>query len=131
MINRNASNWVDRGQPAGPELERVLAYHLGLDLTDPSLHEYAVTVLGMVDADASEKQMSSYIGYLEEQLGRPRSSGPVRRLLAIALWHIGKAANTRDRAMRMFREGVPDATSKTEHLSEWLAERILPPDDPK
>lgn len=46
----------------------------------------------MVAADASEVQVASYLGYLEDQLGRPRSPARARRLEAIAIWHIAKSA---------------------------------------
>jgi hypothetical protein len=128
MISANASNWVDRGEPAEPKIAAALRHFLGFNVAmdDASLLDEARTLLGMVAADASEIQVASYLGYLEDQVGRPRSEARTRRLEAIAIWHIGKAALTRDRALS-FVEGRPtDATVDHERLSQWLAARIAP-----
>jgi len=55
IISRHASNWVDRGEPANATLRRVLAHFFErFDPADePLLEEHAVTVLGMVAADAT------------------------------------------------------------------------------
>ncbi len=127
MISPNASNWVNRGEPAERKLTRVVRHFRGFDaaVSDGQLQEYASVLEGMVAADASEVQVASYLGYLEDQLGRSRSPSRHRRLVAIALWHIAKVALMREEALRLLREGVPEATSDQVSLSEWLAERIL------
>ncbi len=127
MISPNASNWVNRGEPAGRKLAKVLRHFLDFNaaIEEVQLHEYARVLEGMVAADASEVQVASYLGYIEDQLGLSRSPARHRRLVAIAVWHIAKAALMRDEALRLLREGVPGATSEQVSLSEWLAERIL------
>lgn len=118
--NPRASNWLDRGEPAGPKLARTVHHFLGRDLPLPEeqLQSYATVVLGMVAADASEVQVASYLGHLEEQLDRPRSPARHRRLVAVALWHIAKAALLRDGTSAKPPEEQPP-------LSDWLRERIL------
>jgi hypothetical protein len=100
------SNWVDRGEPAEPHLVRVLAFFLEREPAAHAtwLHQQAVIVRGMVDANASEVQVASFVGYLEELLGRPISPAPTRRGVAIALWHIAKAGLTRDRLLSDSRD---------------------------
>ena len=131
MILENASNWVDRGEPAQPKLAKALRHFFGFHapVEDVKLQEYAEILLSMVDADASEVQMAAYLGHLEDQIGKPRSSARYRRLEAIALWHIAKAALTRDRALRLLRGEPSDATAEHVRLSEWLAQRILRAED--
>lgn len=67
MISSKASNWVDRGEPPEPTLARVLASYLELDLATNTtqLQEYAGTVRGMAEADATEVQISGYLRTLE------------------------------------------------------------------
>jgi hypothetical protein len=127
MIYEKASNWVDRGEPSEPKIAKTLRHFLGFDVPvdDAQLQEYTHTVVSMVAADASEVQVASYLGYLEDQHGRPRSSARHRRLEAIAIWHIAKAALTRDRAMRLLNGEVSDANAENQRLSEWLRKRIL------
>jgi len=127
MIVENASNWVDRGESAEPKIARTLRHFLGFDapVEDAQLQDHATTLVSMVAADASEVQVASYLGYLEDQIGRPRSAARARRLEAIAIWHIAKAALTRDRALRLLSGEAQDATAEHERLSDWLAQRIL------
>lgn len=127
MISDRASNWVDRGEPAEPKIAKGLRHFFGFDVQvdDAVLLEHAVTVVGMVAADASEVQVAAYLGYLEDGLGLERSTARHRRLVAVALWHVAKAALTRDRALRLLGGEAHDATANHERLSDWLAERIL------
>lgn len=109
-------------------MRRVLAHflHYPPDSGEALLDEGVATILGMVDADASEVLVAGYIGTLEERVGRERSAGAERRLVAIALWHIGKAARVREAAMRALLDAhraPPPPTAGP--LSEWLAERLL------
>ena len=126
MLHPKASNWVDRGEPAEVHLARVLAHFLERDPVRDAdwLHSQAVTLLAMVAADGSEIQVAKYVGHLETELGRSLSPGSTRRLVAIALWHIGKAALVRDRALRLLEERGPAAATPVP-LSEWLRERLL------
>lgn len=127
MILEKTSNWVDRGESSGPKITKTLRHFFGFDVPveDAQLEEYTHTLVSMVAADASEVQVASYLGYLEDQHGRPRSSARHRRLEAVAIWHIAKAALVRDHALRLLRGEVHDATADHERLSDWLRERIL------
>ena len=127
MISSKASNWVDRGEPAEPKIAKALRHFFGFDVRveDGTLLEYAGILVGMVAADASEVQVAAYLGHLEDGLGLERSSARHRRLEAVAVWHVAKAALTRDRALRLLAGEAPDASAGHERLSDWLAERIL------
>ena len=94
---QKASNWIDRGEGLEGKLCRVLGAQCQRDPNDPDLEYWASTIRGMVEADASEVQVSNYLGTLPhtEEL-----SAPSRRILAIALWHIAKSGLVRDDAAR-------------------------------
>lgn len=126
MIHPGASNWVDRGEPAARKLAKVLRNFLGFDApaSDDALRGYAAVLEGMVAADASEVQVADYLGSLEDENGIPRSTARHRRLVAIAVWHVAKAASARDELARVLRDGAPQATADRVPLSEWLAERL-------
>jgi hypothetical protein len=103
MISPNASNWVDRGQAPEPELTRVLAFYLG---KDPAVHGvhlrgHVTAIRGMVEASASEFDLMGYLRSIEEQEGLDPGPVPPRRSIAVALWHIAKCAEVRDRAQRL------------------------------
>jgi hypothetical protein len=131
MISARASNWVDRGESPEPKITSALRHFLGFDVAvdDAHLLKEARTLIAMVAADASEIQLASYLGYIEAQLGRARSDARTRRLEAIAIWHIAKAALTRDHALRLLDGQPADATVDHERLSDWLAARIAPDAD--
>ena len=126
MISSNASNRVERAEPAGPKIAKALRHFLGFAAggDDAERLERARVLVSMVAADASEVQVAAYLGYLEDQQGRPPSSATHRRLEAIAIRHIAKAAPTRDRALRLLGAHPPEGTVDHERLSVWLAERI-------
>lgn len=96
MTSPRASNWVDRGLPAERKLARCLGVYLGLGPADEeaALQTHAVTLLYMVAADASEVQVASYLRSVEQQFAAEIPVGALRRPIAIALWHIAKAALT-------------------------------------
>ncbi len=128
MINSSASNWVDRGEPPEPTLSRVLSSYLELEpiAHQATLGEYARIVRGMAEADATEVQIAGYLRTLERQHLAAEHPARHRRGVAIALWHIAKAAEVRDRAQRLIAEyaaAIP-AGSKVP-LSAWLSERLL------
>jgi hypothetical protein len=128
MINSRASNWVDRGESPEPTLVRVLASYLALDpaKNDAQLREYAATVRGMAEADATEVQIAGYLRSLEARHLSDEHPARQRRGVAIALWHITKAAEVRDRALRLLAEyaaAVPPGERVP--LSKWLSERLL------
>lgn len=124
VIHPNAGNWVDRGDPPGPVLARTLQHVLGRGhtLDDEALLRHAGIILDMVDADVSEVQVMGYLGDIQDEIGIPRSPGHERRLAAVSLWHIAKAALVRDRALRLLESAPPPEQPR---LSEWLKERIL------
>ena len=128
MGGKRRQNWVDRGEGPEPTMRRVLAHflHYAPDAEAALLDEAVVTILGMVDADASEVLVSGYLGTLEDRVGRERSPGAARRLVAIAVWHIGKVARVREAAIRALvdaHRAPPPPPSVS--LSDWLAERLL------
>ena len=102
MITPNASNWVYRGESPDPTLSRVLSSYLHLDPTSAvaQLQEYTNAVRGMAEADATEVQIAGYLRLLEEKHEREHPASH-RRGVAIALWHIAKCAEVRDRALRL------------------------------
>jgi hypothetical protein len=99
-MSRRQLNWVDRLEPPEPEIARVLRRFLKLDAAREADTEagYAHAVVQMVRARASEGDVANYLAYLEEQRGHPVTPPPMRRYVAIAIWHIAKAALVRDGA---------------------------------
>src|SRR3954470_19681131 len=132
MINTKASNWVDRGESPEPTLMRVFASYLELEPSPNAgrLQEYAAAVRGMAEADATEVNIAGYLRLLETTHLAAEHSARHRRAAAIALWHIAKAAEVRDRAVRLVTEHGAAPNSAKVPLSTWLAER-LPRDDPR
>ena len=63
ITSRKASNWVDRGEPPGPTLRRILAalFRRDVDTDARWLGEHAEVVLGMVAADATEVHVAGYL----------------------------------------------------------------------
>jgi hypothetical protein len=106
LIDRGAGNWVDRGQPPEPELSRVLAYYIGRDLSSSGteLRAHVEAIRGMVEADSTEVHLVGYLKEIERQFGI--TDDPARRRgCAIALWHIAKCAEVRERAHRLMEFG--------------------------
>jgi len=126
MTNPNASNWIDRGLPAERKLARCLAAYLGREVagSEAALAPQAATLAAMVAADASEIQVASYLWSLEQEFGVEIPEGPLRRTMAIAIWHIAKAAQTRDRLLSRADNPPLPATSTQVPLSQWLHERL-------
>lgn len=127
MIDAKASNWVDRGDPPEPKLARALHHVIGRDhpVDQEVLLGHAAIILGMVEADASEVQVAAYLGDVQEELGLERTAARARRLAAIALWHMGKAALVRDRAIRVVAAVRESAATGHPRLSDWLKERLM------
>ena len=132
MINTKASNWVDRGESPEPTLTRVLASYLELEPSANAvrLQEYAGAVRGMAEADATEVNIAGYLRSLESIHLTAEHPARHRRGAAIALWHIAKAAEVRDRALRLVAEHEASPGAAHVPLSTWLAERLLR-DDPR
>ena len=99
-MSRRQLNWVDRLEPPEPEVARVLRRFLVLDAEQDADTEAAYTqsVVQMVRARASEGDVANYLAYLQEQRGQPVTPPPMRRYVAIALWHIAKVALVREAA---------------------------------
>lgn len=100
-MNPKASNWVFRGEPPEPTMVRVLASYLHADseAAAADLLSYAGTIRGMAEADSTEIDIAAYLTTLEERYFQERPARH-RRAVAIALWHIAKCAEVRDRALR-------------------------------
>jgi hypothetical protein len=126
MTNPQASNWVDRGLPPERKLARCLAAYLGQEVagSEVALAQQANTLAAMVAADASEVQVASYLRSLELELGVTIPEGALRRTMAIAIWHIAKAAQTRDRLLSRAENPPGPPTSTQVPLSEWLSDRL-------
>jgi hypothetical protein len=131
IISRKASNWVDRGEPSIPVLTRVLAHFFErFDEADqPWLREHAETIVGMVAADATEVHIAGYLRSVVRSTGSPAREPLGARPAAISLWHIAKAALVRDFAERVLRGEIPPNIPNDERLSDWLAQRLLTPEE--
>ena len=86
----------------------MLAHYLGcpevVDAVDRAwLREAVQDIAGMVQADASEVQVAAYVRQLARSRGRSPEEIRGARLVAVALWHVAKAADERDRAVRALR----------------------------
>ena len=130
MTSKQASNWVDRGAPAVPEIARTLRFFYDRHDPDdaPRLQDAAQMLFGMVAADASEVQIAGYLKHLAREFAVPFP--PHARLASVAVWHTAKAALVRDAAARrMTSEGPRPSPAPLPPLSVWLAERLLSPDE--
>jgi hypothetical protein len=104
MSRKNASNWVDRFEPIEPTLSRILGRPLGVDAGDPRLVEHALTIRGLVEADATEVHVAAYVRRLFPSFDLPEPDASTSRTLGIALWHVAKVGLVRDRAERRAAE---------------------------
>lgn len=131
IVYKHASNWVDRGESAIPTLSRVLAHFF--ERFDPSdnewLEEHARIVDGMVAADSTDIHVASYLRSVVRDVGFPARQPLGARSVAIALWHIAKAAQVRDFAERVLRGDVPVNAPTPERLSEWMPSKLLSPEE--
>jgi hypothetical protein len=131
LIYKGASNWVDRGESAQYTLRRILSHFFKrYDPADePWLDEQGTIIYGMVDADATEIQIAGYLRLVVKEIGWPNRHPLGARPVAIALWHISKAALVRDFAERVLRGEIPVNEPTPEKLANWLAERLLSPEE--
>lgn len=129
IINRKASNWVDRGEPPHPAIERVLGRLLDRNPETDStwFREQSETIVGMVAADATEVHVAGFLRTLFTEASPPRDATTIRAA-AISVWHIAKAALVRDFAERVLRGEVPVNEPTPDSLSHWLATRLLTPE---
>ena len=100
MSRRDLGNWVDRGQPPEPELNRVLAIYLQKDpeKDGAALRTYVSAIKDMVEAGTSAAGVAGYLRHIEGELGIAQQEGRVRALASIALWHVVHAARVRGAA---------------------------------
>jgi hypothetical protein len=78
---------------------------------------------------ASRSPVSGYLRVLGEQLGLDETTLPSRRLASVALWSTTKAALVRDFAERVLNGEVPPNVPTAEPFSQWMAERLLDPEE--
>jgi hypothetical protein len=111
LITPNASNWVFRGEPPEPTMCRVLSsyFHVDPKAAVPQLSEYAGVIRGMAEADATEVNIAGYLRSLEDRYLQDHPARH-RRAVAIALWHIAKCGEVRDRALRLLEKSPNAAT---------------------
>ena len=136
IISKKASNWVDRGEPAYAPITRVLSRFLNENPTGRGdwFRAQAEIISAMVAADATEVHL---VGYLRTLLAEREEQEPTYdsydsasiRVVAIALWHIAKAALVRDFAERVLKGEVPVNEPTPDNLSHWLASRLLSPEE--
>jgi len=133
LHSSSASNWVDRGDAADRKVRQIVAQFIGdadaAKSRAPWLTDAVRDLGGMVLADASEVQLAGYLRTLAESRGRAVMDAPPALLVAVAVWHIVKAAEVRDRAERIIRTMADDRPEASPPLAEWLAERLLSPDE--
>lgn len=131
IISKKANNWVDRGEPPEPTLQRILAFlfQRHADSDRPWLETHAVAVFGLVAADATEVQVVGYLNVLARELGYARGELPGVRSAAVGLWHAAKAALVRDFAEQVLQGEIPPDAPTQKPLSRWLAARLLTPEE--
>ena len=131
LTSKKAHNWVDRGDPADPTIQRLLAHFYGLQLDEnrEQLELPASTIVGMVAADATEVHIVGYMRSIARDLGVEDRPLQYARVTAIAIWHAAKAALVRDFAERVLRGEVPPNDPTPQPLNRWLAARLLTPEE--
>ena len=100
MTRRDVGNWLERGQPPEPELNRVLAIYLEKDpvADGPALRGYVTAIKDMVEAGTSAADVAGYLRHIERELQVPEQVGRVRALASVALWHVVHAVRVRGAA---------------------------------
>ncbi len=131
IVPRGANNWVDRGEPDLPQLVAVLRHFLGpeRDISEERLEDAARDIQGLVWGHATELHVSGYLRRLGEELDIDENELPPRRMVAAALWSIAKLAMVRDNALRVLNGQPVPAPVQPPALSEWLAARLLSPEE--
>src|SRR2546430_15866813 len=94
MTRRDVGNWVDRGQPPEPELNRVLAIYLEKDPVGdgPALRGYVTAIKEMVEAGTSAADVAGYLRNVEREVQLTEQVGRVRAFASAAPSHVGRAA---------------------------------------
>jgi hypothetical protein len=132
LTSKKAHNWVDRGDPADPIIQRMLAHLFGLLPIEENRHRLALpatTLIAMVAADATEVHLVGYLRSAARELGVDDTTLPALRVHAIAMWHVAKVALVRDFAERVLSGEIPPNDPTPEPLNEWLAARLLSADE--
>jgi len=131
MSRKRESSWVDRGESAIPKLRQALVHFFERfdEAAEPFLDEHATIVFGMVAADATDVQIAMYLRGVVRDVGFPAREPLGSRLFAISLWHIAKVALVRDAAERRLRQQSVVNAQSAETLGNWLAERLMTPDE--
>jgi hypothetical protein len=131
LTSKKAHNWVDRGDAADPTIQRLLAHLYGLQLDEcrEQLEAPASAIIGMVAADATEVHVVGYLRSVARELGVDDRPLQYVRVTAIAIWHAAKAGLVRDFAERVLRGDVPANDPTPQPLSQWLASRLLTPEE--
>lgn len=117
-------NWVDRGDTVEYTLSRALGHAMVRPSDDPALIPHVQAIRGMVEADSTEVHVAGYLRSVEESLGTSELATELRRMLAIALWHIVKVAQVRDASARRIA-ALRAALPPERRLSEQLRDSIL------
>ena len=128
---RDAHNWVDRGEPDLPKLVVVLRHFFGPErgISEHRLEDAAHDIQGLVWGDATELHVSGYLRRLGEELAIDETELSPRRMAATALWSIAKLAMVRDTSLRALEGQAMPAPVPPPALSEWLASRLLTPEE--
>jgi hypothetical protein len=111
MTNPRAANWVDRGEEPEAVMLRLLEFYLprGCGIAPEKLHQHVIAIRGMAEGDATEYQVAGYVALVEREAGMSEPNQRSRRTLSIALWHVAKCAEIRERALRLMAFGIrPD-----------------------
>jgi hypothetical protein len=128
-----AGNWVDRGESPATKVSQIIAYFLGepdaATQPEPWLTDAVSDMVGMVSANASEVELAKYLRSLAVLRGTVDSDAAPKRATAIAIWHVIKAAEVRDRANRVIEKLTEGRAHAVPALADWLAERILSPEE--
>ena len=130
MTSSKAGNWVDRGGPPAPEVQKTVAFFFNRhEVSDEGwLRDAAQTIVGMVEADASDILIAGYLKHVAREQGI--EFPPRARMASVAVWHIAKAAIVRDAAVRLLNSDLMEQRAVVPPpLATWLAERLLTPDE--
>ena len=103
LSSSKASNWVDRGEPADARVAQVVAHFL--------------------DVPDAARAVEPWLADAARELVAPA------RVVAVGIWHAVKAAEVRDRAEQVLRTMAADTDAPPPPLAEWLAERMLTPEE--
>lgn len=97
MTRKDVGNWIDRGQSAYAELNRVLALYLMRDAVrdELALRVHLSAVRGMVESGGSAADVAGYLRHIEGEFDLSPEDGRVRALTSIALWHVVQAERVR------------------------------------